>query len=46
MDKQNAEEGKKHKSCFGKYYDENNNPCENADYCSYCVECQKSDPNY
>lgn len=30
-------------SCYGQYYDEKGNVCENsvAGLCSYCVECQK-----
>lgn len=36
------------RSCFGKYYNENGLACEDGfrGLCSYCVECQKADPNY
>ena len=41
-------EGQEHMLCFGKYYDETGYPCENGSsgLCSYCMECQRADPNY
>lgn len=38
------EEGKAHKECFGEYYDEEGNVCEDGSSgsCNYCVECQRN----
>ena len=37
-----------HKSCFGHYYNDLGNACENGSsgLCSYCDECQQQDINY
>lgn len=40
------ESAKEYKSCFGNYYDDSGAICQDADYCSYCVECRRQCKNY
>lgn len=46
IEEKDIEIAREYKSCFGNYIDDYGKLCEDAKYCSYCIECRQCCKNY